>query len=572
MNRGLFIGDMGYHLYEADQAFHLYGSPDTFFWLSSYLNGAWMSLSPTGLSCYWAVLGGSLLAATVSVVSAHLVMLLFRVRASTAFSLAMVSAVLQLHFLYDFLIHYYTLPFLAAEIMLLCYFHARKPSESRRNLWLILSALAAASLYALRLSAVHLAAIPLLYEAAWGLIHRKFAWKTIIAYSLYLLGFLALFFILFCWWKSCFPEYRYSDVSRAHIGHPIKGLLKMHFMLLFDLSLPALAVAVLLVLARFAYKLRDTVRNTVIALFSCAVLVPILYVGYIAWQGFPDPTGKRWFYFYFSSSILLCLVLAFIAVLPGWPTKKSHPSLLSRGREMNYRLAILMISAMVLFYPLGTDTGLIKVLYGLPIVIPALLVTLRRHLEYTKVLYRAIVGIWIIGALCILPFNTDTHSRHILNRFQCNTAYSIPTMAGMYETPQRVKAQENAIAAIQAYTDKDEEILFLSYLYELLVFSERKSWMHPLFHISRYEDSNFIAYAKHKGMPRVAVMTTDTPSMESWQKNLLEPHYELVYSGDCTMEDSHDAKSSKTLSIWLLKSCESENPCNKATALAEGIR
>lgn len=555
MTRGIFISDTAYHLYEAEQAFHFFGRPFTMFWLTSYLGGWWLSLNPTDMLYWWSALGGCAVCALSYVFAGHVVRRILPCRLSVLYVCLMVACVFQLHFLYDYAVHYYSLPFLWAELAILLYL--KSLDSTRRGvslLYLALSAFVASWLPALRLPLVVVVALPVLFELAVPLFGKKIVWARAVVYSVTAAVGLVLSYVAFLIWKSRFPEL--MECSPPVFNHEQGWQLVWRYAkFYYHASLWAGGMmSILYFCCKASARKRKIMAVSLTVLWVAAVIVSAV-IAYSGQSINPDVPFRQMIHVQQS----LPVFLMFLTVLL-YLRHKRQQSGTESGEQMGRLARVLGIVLFVAMYPLGSDCG-IKVMYGFPLVAPLCMLEIKRYTQWNRLRFAVFLMSLMTLTISQLPLNADTHATPV-NRFACDCEYSLPALRRTYETPERVANHEKLINAIWQYSQPKEEILFLSITYELLVFSERRSWMHSYYHVPAFAESGFDDYYKLKGLPKVAVTDcSEGEATATWEESLLRPYYEKVYSTDGSpCLTGWPTCKDMMFTVWVLKNAEEKGP------------
>lgn len=557
MNHSFYVADVGYYAIESQQAFHLYGRPCYLFWLTSYINGAWMALCPAEMMYYWFSLGGALLCALTYLVAGLIVREVYEVKLIPLFVALAVTALSQKHLLYDYSINYYTLPALFAEMGIWMYLKSRNALlRKHRVLFLLLSASFFALLPALRVSAICMAFIPIAYEILLFFIHKRIDWRTLGIYVISLCVGLSLVFLLYALWHSKFEEFLYAG-DNVIGNHGIPYLLWLTFKGIAKCMVCCIPLTLFcLALRRFSASKFRWELLFILPLIGCALYFCWLHY-YVAspYLGSTSRYFSAWISGFQNAIPLVLMVLAFIPARYGLRDDESSETPEEQRKE--FRLRLLMLAGFALAYPLGSDCYATKLLYAYPVCCPLLLLLLRDRLSCAVSSYRVILVTAVLLGFAAQPVNIETPLT-IKNRLAASAPYHVRTLAGMYEIPQKVAIHEKMIHAIQQYTQPQEEVLFLSSYFEVLTAAERRSWMHPMYIMPPFEESAIDVYAQHKPLPRVAVMTSGSRRVvHTWESKFLTEHYRKVYSSECAYalcggEHSIDSE----FSVWLRNDIE----------------
>lgn len=556
MTHGIFISDTAYHLYEADQAFNLYGRPFNMFWLTSYVGGFWMSLNPTEMVCWWAALGGCLTCALTYIMAAHIIPLVLPCKRITLYICLFVTVIFQMHFIYNFAIHYYTLPFLWAEIAVYLYLKSLSKEKHKLSLiYLILSALTASLLPSLRLPLILLVFFPVGFEIAQYTQSKRISWRRIAFYSCTaLLGLIAsyLFFLL---WKSYFPE---LNQCAAPINKHMQLLdLVELYIYYYDHAIlrASMWLGGVFLLYRLSVRIQTATEIILVSLLLfCSIGLGIYtYSGAIPYCNFP-------FYYLIRSQEKIVIFLMMLSLL--WYFREKKKSADPRIKEhWNTVIRLLFISLFVIIYPVGTDNTA-RILHGFPLTAPLCMLLLKQYAGWDRKRFAMCIFSLVPLSLAIQPLNVGHHTTPH-NRVTCNYPYTLLSLKGMYETEERVKNHELLIKTIQQYSKPKEEILFLSNIYELLYFSGRRNWMQPFHRVPEFNQSSYSDYIKMKPLPEIAVMdySEDENVRDSWEQNVLLPYYEKIYSTDCSPSICHGKEKDKAeFSVWRLKKDTEKTP------------
>lgn len=551
MNHGIFIADTGYHIYEAQQSFHAFGHPSKLMWLTSYIGGAWLSLCPTDAVFYWYALGGAILCATSYVAAGLIIREIFPIPLPRLFLILAVSSVFQIHFLYDFAVQYYLLPFCVAEIAFLLYLKSRNRKE-HQTLYLICSALTFSVLPALRVPTICFIAAPVLYELCLAFSSKSVRWRPICIYSLTCILGLALVYFLYGLWHAGFEEYQFGCVSSLERSHSIDHILLLSLKGAYHSFKQAIPLIGIICLMRLCAKSKYRLE--------WLILIPVLWYSL---------DSIRYYYFCHEQLTLhsafralirfqqtLSFVLLSLILLPSrWGINAEDFRKLGGQHYDEFKLSLLMLTSFGILYPIGSDCFIIKTLYSLPLLLPILLIIIRDYFRVNPWAYRSVMLSLPVIAFAILPGNVDTHAKSTYNRFHMTAPYQTGTLAGMYETPEKVETQEKLIHAIRHYTKPHDEVIFLSLLYELLPAAEIRSWMYTTYHLPLAQDENIDIFIKNKPMPKVAILVKgehDARWDEDWEKRLRSLRYQKVYTTDCAMAlCGEDDVTDSEFSIWV---------------------
>lgn len=533
MNHGIFIGDTGYNLYEAQQAFHFFGRPSPHLWLTSYIGGAWLALFPSEGVFYWYALGGAVICALTYVAAGLIIREIFSVPYVRLFVVLAISAVLQLHLLHDFSINYYSLPFGVAEIALLLYLKSRNAVQPRAQLlYLIGSGMVFSVLPALRMPAICLVYTPVAYELALSVCGKGVKWKSVFIYIATTVVCMGCLYLLYCAWHNAFPEVAFAGDANVE-GHSKRFILFSTLTTFFRCFWGGVFMVVALLLIRRMAFAKYVWRW----LLFIAAAIYILYCGWCSFCSGEHDSVQLAFSHMYVLQVAMPFLLLILAILPArWGIRQIAPENIRARDNFEFRLTLVMIACFGIFYPFGTDTGSLKILYCIPLVSPLLLIILRDYIGWKTSCYRVCVFFMLLLSLAALPGTVDTHAPAARSRLMTTTPYRIEALRGMYETPQRVASHEKLVHAIQQYTAPQEEVLFIGHVYELLPAAKVRSWMHPQYRIPFFASSDIDTYMRNKNLPEVAILIRGDyydSKIATWESEFLPKYYQKVYFTDC---------------------------------------
>lgn len=554
VTHGLFIADTGFHIYQAQQAFQGFGYPGRMIWLTSYLGGAWLSLCPTEGIFFWNALGGAIICSLSYVLAGLIIREIFPLPLIRLFFILAVSAVFRIHFISYSGVHYYTLPFVVAEVAILFYLKYRNSNnEISKTGNLICSAVFFSLLPALRFPTICLIFAPIAYELVLAFYTKRINRKPILIYTAAASITLCCIFLAYLTWRQGFSEFQFilypDNINTTHsIGH----LLYVTAKDIFTSSIIAIPlIAVVWLLRRFSsspYHWEYLLLLPVIAFtFSPAWEYYVCHSDFTLSSPFKALCNIQ----RASIIFLLCLILLPSRLGIGIQAKDAERHGYSHGIE--FKLSLLMLTGIGFLYPLGSDCFGFKTLYALPILLPILLILLGDYMGLKRSVFRIIIGSMVLIALSVLPGNVDTHAKSTYNRFHMTKPYQVSALSGMYETPEKVAIHEKLIHAIRQYTKPHEEVMFISFLQELLPASEIRSWISTSYFPPHAQDRNIDIYIQNKKLPRVAILVKGEHNAQwdaEWENKLQSLHYQKVYSTGCAMAICSESPNSE-FSVWI---------------------
>jgi len=459
MFQGIDLTDYGFHLTNQAAAFPVPPAEPAFpmFFLSDFVGGLWLEIIGRP-SLLWAKFGGLLIVGLCALISYKTLTTYFD-RRRTWLAVFASSLMVTMNW-FCYLIDYYTFPSLL--ICLLLYslnrvLHA--PPSSRPFLFyaFLLGFLAVALILA-RFTLVTIALLPLILAAHHAFkpehctgftLRRSLPYVGLgIISALLLSGFLYQVTGVLKPYMSTVI----SALSDASTGTPSSAYGSNYgFGILFlrwgwnqfqALGRFVFFAVVLFALARLRNKFRHKATDALIAVLLLALLVLLLS------QLGPREAGRA----IISVIPIISLVFMFLVLRS---CKSAKPG-----------LSILFLAGVILLFmsPIGSDTGLVKSLYGMWIPLPFMMLIIwdlksgaeGGWLEQIVSTGRLLLWPLILVALSIQFANVYRDSP---NRLLLNTGFTDPGLRGIYSTEARSKAVDEALKEIKLRTSSNDVIL-----------------------------------------------------------------------------------------------------------------
>ena len=213
---------------------------------------------------------------------------------------------------------------------------------------------------------------------------------------------------------------------------------------------------------------------------------------------------------------------------------------------------ILMLCSTACLYSLGTNLGLIKISYTLPLIGPLLILILILHSGWSKDLIRTVIFFLCLSGMGMTPFM----SVFDVPRYRCSTSFDIECAKGILTSPRRAEYANSVVSELKKVSNKNEEVLCMLVLkYMFFTMSERRAWNHEEWQYKH--DKLFYRFEwtwKRKKLPRVAIVDENalTP-YQTWGKEILSRFYDKKFSynfADSEFIVLPQPKKDLVISIW----------------------
>ena len=204
---------------------------------------------------------------------------------------------------------------------------------------------------------------------------------------------------------------------------------------------------------------------------------------------------------------------------------------LSANYKTNNKLLSILIFAgvfVMVINPLGSNTGIIKSLYGMWLILPlTILCGYQLKISSKKEIFRSIFSIMNCALLSLFILSLFFHATNVyrddINRFNLNTEFSSPSLRGIYSTPDRVKVVDEILAKIKELTNKNDKVLMgisIPMLYYLTETSPSlgNPWLGSSIKQSYFE-TNFKNFEGKKNYPKIFIEQKISTTDRYWPKS-----------------------------------------------------
>ena len=217
--------------------------------------------------------------------------------------------------------------------------------------------------------------------------------------------------------------------------------------------------------------------------------------------------------------ISLCL-----ALLIPQKIEKIDSAFLQSPHDEN-RLQILMICCVIVLFPFGTNTGLLKVLYGFPIILPIAFIILDQYFESMRRTFNAILCTALLTGLFLTPSGIYCDA----NRLRCKTMLKAQHLYGIFSNSKKAQLTDKIIAEIERRTVLDEEILFFGIDYTILISANCRSWCNMGYNDSSAALKIFSHCCQKKTFPKIAFSNVENWNYKAFGESFLRQHYNIVF-------------------------------------------
>ena len=502
-----------------------------------------MYLSPFGFSIFWGRVGGILLISATYGLAASIIKRLFSCNTWLIYISCLVSLLAFPYWSLDFMIHYYNFPFFLLVLFFFSFLVALERDGLEAKLFIFLTGVIALAIPFARVSLCWIPAVPLVYLMLPP-IHE---WRT---------HNKALFFyIAGCIVSGSLFYFAYTVWSRQYVffpGIPVTLMerirdFKHYFLIMIPVIFQSCGCVVLIVYLRCVKKIPLLVKSFLLLVFI-AILGSFMY--YYA-NKYSGGTGFGITVYWVDIIVHAPFILMFYQI---FTQSKSHAELPVSPKIAvpAFNLFILMLCSTACLYPFGTNLGLIKISYTLPLIGPLLILILILNSGWSKDLIRTVLFFLCLSGMGMILFM----SVFDVPRYRCSTSFDIECAKGILTSPRRADYADSVVSELKKITKKNEEVMCILVLkYMFFTMSERRAWNHEEWQFRH--DKLFDRFEwtwKRKKLPRVAIVDENalTP-YRTWGKEILSRFYDKKYSYNFANSEFivlPQPKKDLVISIW----------------------
>ena len=519
---GLDLEDRGFHIYEQLQTFNKFGFPSKMILLTNWLGGAWLSLSGGKFLYAWSVVGGLLLAGINLGIAALIVKELFPTVSNKKLGLFCLAGVLCAIYTQTFFsIDYYPVPLLTTELFLLFFIKSRYSEDKIKIIaYYILAGFFAGITPFMRLPTVYLLGVPLVYEllAVYYGAPRCF---SVIYFYLTAIATAATGYFIFTIFLQNFSEYSIAVkmLERRSFVEILK--IPLDYLWLCFIHLP-LAIIILLLFV-FVKKTKLLENRLIIA--CCFSVIGVLGIAYLYWAY--DKYGMYFGIFplglYRKLLEVIPIALSVALLIPAKFEKNN--SLFLQFPRSEICLQILMICGVFILFPFGSNTGLLKVRYGFPVLLPICFIVLEKYFDSMNKTFISIMCAALFTSLIFTPSATYCDA----NRLCCRYMPKSQQLCGIFSSEEKVLQTDRVVSELKKYTVDNEEILIFGVDYTILIAAGCRSWCNMGYNPPKAAKIMFSRYCEKKALPKTAFAHKSDKSYADFGKAFLEQHYKIVF-------------------------------------------
>ncbi|WAI01187.1 hypothetical protein [Methanogenium organophilum] len=458
--QGFDVTDFGYHFtnqyslqnYPIDT---IYFSP--LYLLSDIAGGLWLSLIGFP-SVLWAKIGGALLYATCACIVYSILVKYFD--KIMVFCVVLIST-LFLTMGNSCYIHYFTFPafLILGELWIFNVLLLSNPESNKYKIFGFLLGFLLIPIILSRITLVLILLIPIAFSIFLILKKENLdEYKRLVFYAI--IGVFSSLIIFTCVYVylgiftssmvnilSIFSESASGNVTNFSESHTMASLIYSY---LIDYNTILIRTGIIVFGLFFISYIKEKTGN----LFASILLLFIPLTGILFIFISDNP-------FDFFSTNILKVTIGLILLLT------TLFFFVDKGKNRNLSLLLIAGAIIMIISPIGSDTGVVKSLYGFWFILPLSLLCayqIRTSIKYPRISSILSMTPVILIALLIVAifFQSVNIYRDDPNRMNLNEGFSHPSLFGIYSTDKRVKVVDELLIAIEDNSQNGDELLMVN--------------------------------------------------------------------------------------------------------------
>lgn len=458
--QGLDVIDEGYHLTHQMASFASEVDVDhvsLMYFLSDFAGGFWLNLisKPCLL---WARIGGLLLISINSSTIFSILSIYFERR--KAFAAVLITA-LFITMRSGYIIDYYSFPafLLCLQLWLLNQIIQHSRDQAKMKLFSFLLGLLTVPIILSRISLILLFLVPIALFVYYDFSNRDLS-RAIQISKIASIGFAssAILFGIFYWYLGILSSIRiiFHTIWGSALGqtesHNMVNLIELYLRCYGEVVIGSIVLfGGFFVLMKFINSLK--INEDYAQLIPILITIFALFLIQICSIYSPELAHSL---AYPLLSVSIGLVVIFVRIFFYF------------NREANFKLALLLISGTItmLINPIGSNTGIFKSSYGMWLILPLSLLCLDKvwdrmdciSCNFRLSFLKTALTVMLIFALFFQFSNTNLD---VPNRFELDTAFSDPSLSGIFSTPEKVEVVDELLSQIKSHSGKNDELLIV---------------------------------------------------------------------------------------------------------------
>jgi len=213
--------------------------------------------------------------------------------------------------------------------------------------------------------------------------------------------------------------------------------------------------------------------------------------------------------------------------------------------EFDGNLFILMICGLAILCPIGTNTGIKKIFYFLPLLLPVFEFGILESFALPRKCSYFILGALVLCGIFMTPLASYCEA----NKLECRYPFHSESLRFLQSSRERRQMLDRLISELKKRTTPKEEILnVFSLKCTPLVVAGLRSWNPDMGSTDATTEKKFFDYYKKtKPLPRIALVDEESFFYKEYGNKVLQ-NYEKCFSATATGQHHVDC-----FSIWKLK-------------------